>query len=82
VYVNAPLFDILLGEPTLLAVETARASEEVPPKDPSVDRAVIIGATVETAFDAAQVGNRPMLVRVVSQGTEVVRGSVDFSRLE
>jgi hypothetical protein len=82
VYVKAPLFDILLGEPTLVALETERSSDVLAPKKNDIARPVIIGATVEAAFDAGDVGNRSLLVRVVTEGTEVARGSVDFSRLE
>jgi hypothetical protein len=42
----------------------------------------IYGATIETTFDAREIADRVLAVRLVFEGKEILRGSVDFSRLD
>jgi hypothetical protein len=81
VYVTLPSVDVLLGEPTLLALETLR-TPHVDPAPQRGDRDVISGATIEATFNAPSIANRALPVRVVVDGKEVVRVVVDFARIE
>ena len=81
VYVTLPSVDILLGEPTLLPLTTSR-TPHVHPAAEAGSRDVIVGAMIETAFNAPSIANRALPVRVVLEGKEVVRVVVDFSRVE
>ena len=81
-YVGVPPIDILLGEPSLLALAVTRTPNfSLGPADDK-SRPAIMGAVVETAFNAPSIGDRLLAVRVVSAGEELGRVSVDFSRLE
>jgi hypothetical protein len=81
VYVTLPPVDVLLGEPTLLAMETLR-TPHVDAAPQRGDRDVISGATIEAAFNAPSIANRALPVRVVVDGKELVRVVVDFARVE
>ena len=81
VYVTLPSIDILLGEPTLLSLTTTR-TPHVQPAAEAGARDVIVGATIETAFNAPSLANRALPVRVVVDRNEVARVVVDFARLE
>jgi hypothetical protein len=80
-YSGVPLFDILIDEPSLLAVETDRT----PLTTSAMDRemaSVMTGAVIETSFNAPSVDDRVLPVRLLLDAKELVRVSVDFSRLE
>lgn len=81
VYVALPAVDVLLGDPTLLAVGTERTPQVDPARQRS-GRDVLTGATIETAFNAPSIANRALTVRVMLEGKELVRAVVDFQRLE
>ncbi|HTG90848.1 MAG TPA: hypothetical protein VL914_11640 [Vicinamibacterales bacterium] len=81
-YVMLPIFDILVGDPSLLAVNAIRTPHVAPS---SIDRNAgdyIYGATIETAFNALSIADRVLTVRIVSDGKEYGRAVVDFARLE
>lgn len=81
-YVALPPFDIALGEPTLVATQAVRTPHVVPASGDGKTRDFISGATIETMFDARSIGDRALPVRVLSEGKEIARATVDFSRLQ
>ena len=81
-YVTLPAFDILLGEPTLLAINATRAPHITPATGEPGTRDVINGATIEMFYNAPTIRDRILPVRLLSEGKELARVSVDFSRVE
>ena len=81
-YVTLPAFDILLGEPTLVAEQTRRTPHITPASGDVKPRDFIYGATIETSFDARSINDRVLPVRLVSEGKELARATVDFSRFD
>jgi len=81
-YVTLPAFDILLGEPTLLAINAIRTPHVTPATGEPGTRDVIDGATIETFYNAPTIADRVLPLRLFSEGKEVARVSVDFSRVE
>ena len=79
-YTTPPPMDILLGEPTLLAINAIR-TPHVTTGEPGT-RDVITGATIETFFNAPTIADRVLPVRVVFEGKELARASMDFSRVD
>jgi hypothetical protein len=80
-YVALPPFDILLGEPTLVAEQTIRTPHVIPSGDGN-PRDFISGATIEVTFDARAIRDRVLVVRLISEGKELARTTADFSRLD
>lgn len=81
-YVTLPAFDILLGDPTLLAINTIRTPHITPATGEPGTRDVIDGATIEVFYNAPTIGDRTLPVRMLSEGKELTRVSVDFSRVQ
>jgi hypothetical protein len=81
-FVMLPPFDILLGEPTLVARQSIRTPHIIPASGDGKTRDFIAGATIEMAFDAHEIGDRALPVRIVSAGKEVARVVVDFARFD
>jgi hypothetical protein len=82
-YVTLPPFDILLGEPTLLVVQTTRTPHVVPVSGDAVGGGEIMyGATLEASFSALTIGDRALPVRIISPDKELFRAVVEFSRLD
>ncbi len=81
-YATLPAFDILLGDPTLLAINAIRTPHITPATGEPDTRDVIHGATIEVLYNAPTIGDRVLPVRLVSEGKEVARISVDFSRVQ
>lgn len=79
-YTTPPAMDILLGEPTLLAINALR-TPHVTTGEPGT-RDVITGATIETFFNAPTIADRVLPVRLVFDGKELARARVDFSRID
>ena len=79
-YTTPPPMDILLGEPTLLAINAVR-TPHVTTGEPGT-RDVITGATIETFFNAPTIADRVLPVRLMFEGKELARATVDFSRVE
>ena len=79
-YVTLPAFDILLGDPTLLAIDVIR-TPLVTTGEPGT-RDVINGATIETFYNAPTIADRVLPLRLMLEGKEVARMSVDFARVE
>ena len=82
-YTTLPPFDILLGEPTLLAMNAVRTPHiAVVNHDGGGSTEVITGATIETFYNAPTVNDRVLPVRVIFEGEEVARATVDFGRVQ
>ena len=81
-YVALPAFDILLGEPTLLALSAVRSAHTTPATGEPGSRDVINGATIEVFYNAPTIYDRVLPVRLLLEGRELARTSVDFSRVE
>ncbi|RPI57511.1 MAG: hypothetical protein EHM55_01510 [Acidobacteria bacterium] len=81
-YVTLPAFDIMLGDPTLAAQQAIRTPHIVPASGDRNTRDFIAGATIEMTFDARSIQDRALPVRIVSEGRELARVTVDFSRLQ
>lgn len=80
-YVTPPAFDILLGEPTLLGINAVRTPHTTPATGEPGTRDIFTGATIEMFFNAPTIDDRELPVRLFSEGRELVRIDVDFSRL-
>jgi hypothetical protein len=75
---GAPPVDMVLEGPTLVApLETARNGVYG-----SGDRPVLVGATVESTFDAESVGQSVRPVFIHRDGALIARPSIDFSKIE
>jgi hypothetical protein len=81
-YITLPAFDILVGEPTLLAINVIRTPAIVPANGEPGMRDIITGATIEVFYNAPTIADRVLPLRLLFEGTEVARRSVDFSRVE
>jgi hypothetical protein len=81
-YVTLPAFDILLGEPTLLAINAVRIPHITPSTGEPGTRDVIYGATIEVFYNAPTIDDRVLPLRLFFEGREAARISVDFSRVE
>jgi hypothetical protein len=81
-YVTLPAFDILLGDPTLLALNSLRTPHITPASGEPGTRDVINGATIEVFYNAPTIDDRVVPVRLISEGKELARVSVDFSRVQ
>jgi hypothetical protein len=81
-YSTLPAVDVLLGEPTLLATDVIRTPHisYANGQPGSID--VIEGATIEVFFNAPAINDRVLPVRLLLEGKELARASVDFSRVE
>jgi hypothetical protein len=81
-YVALPAFDILLGDPTLLAINATREPHTTPATGKPGTRDVFTGATIEVFYNAPTIADRVLPVRLISEGKELARVSVDFSRVQ
>ena len=81
-YVTLPAFDILLGEPTLLAIDTSRTPQVTPATGEPGTRDVINGATIEVFYNAPTIGDRSLPVRLLFESSEIARVVIDFSRVQ
>lgn len=82
-YKTLPPFDILLGEPTLLAISAARTPQiAIVNQDGGGSTEVLTGATIEVFYNAPTINDRLLPVRVIFENREVARASVDFGRVQ
>jgi hypothetical protein len=76
-YPFLPIIDVLVGDPSYLAIDVRREaimSSAEPPR--------MTGATVEAWFNAQSFENRRLPVRIVMDRQELTRFSVDFGSLD
>ena len=81
-YKNLPPFDLLVGEPTLLAINASRTPHITTVQVDGGTIEVIQGATIETFYNAPTINDRVLPVRMIFEGQEIARVSVDFSRVQ
>jgi len=81
-YTLLPAFDILLGEPTLLAINAVRIADTTPSTGEPGTRDVINGATIEVFYNAPTINDRVLPMRLFFEGREQARIDIDFSRVE
>ena len=79
-YAAVPLIDTLVGEPSYLPLDVTRTP--LLAGVPKGQRAPLTGAVVETTFNAPSFSDRAQTVRIVLDGKELVRTTVDFTTLE
>ena len=78
-YVGLPMIDILIGELSFMTLDVVRTPIVAnSPKGPGSPT----GAVIEAFFNAPSFHDRVLPLRVVFEGKELVRATVDFSRLE
>ena len=81
-YATLPAFDILLGEPTLLAINAIRTPHITLANGRAGRRSTSSsGATIEVFYNAPTIDDRVLPVRLLLEGKELARVSVDFSRV-
>lgn len=80
-YTTLPAFDILLGDPTLLAINSSRTPVLMAGTDGGLSSG-ISGATIETFYNAPTIADRALPLRLLFEGKEVARVGVDFSRVD
>jgi hypothetical protein len=81
-YITLPAFDMLLGEPTLVGIDAVRTPHVTLASGQPGTRDLIYGATIDTFYDATQIADRVLPLRLVFEGKEVARLSVDFSKIQ
>jgi len=83
-YSSLPPIDVLVGEPSFLALDVVRTPQMAPLMSLKNDEktSVMTGAVIETTFNAQSLEDRALPVRVVFDGKEIVRVTADFARLE
>jgi hypothetical protein len=82
-YGELPPSESVLGEPPIASLDVIRTPiHAIASGDRPGSFSPLMGAVVETVFDAAIVGQRNASIRVMVSGQEVTRLTVDFSRLE
>jgi hypothetical protein len=82
-FITPPRYEISLGDPPLGAIDVRRApvygfASNQKPAAP----APLTGAVVESDFDAADVGQSVRAIRLVLEGKEVAKTTVDFATLQ
>ena len=76
-YAFMPAIDVLIGEPSFQGIDVVRAALMTSGTPTSMT-----GAVVEAAFNAPSFHDRTVPVRIVLEGKELARVTVDFSKLE
>jgi len=82
-FMSVPPYDITIGDPPVASLEVRRtANYGFVSNKKQAAPAPLTGAVVESDFDAADIGQAVRPFRVVLQGKEVIRTSVDFATLQ
>ena len=81
-YSTLPKFEISLGDPALLPVESSSSPLISGTKKDGKEGSALTGGVFETAFNAPSIGNASYTVRVAIDGKLIGRATVDFSKLE
>jgi len=82
-FLSPPPYQIVVGDPPVPSLDVRRTviygfTSSQKPATP----APLTGATVESDFDAAAVGQSVRTIRVVLEGKEVIRTTIDFATLQ
>jgi hypothetical protein len=81
-YGDIPPIETLVGAPPIAALDVIRTSITAPASGPKPGFQPLMGAVIETVFDAASLGRTSAPIRILLNGREIKRLTVDFSRLE
>ena len=91
-YVTVPVLDIMLGDPLADGIVTPLTSHTTPqyslpfpvpvPGKKGVTTGSLVGALLETAFEASAIGQTTRRVSVLMDGKELARTTVDFASIE
>jgi hypothetical protein len=81
-YGDVPPIEHVVGAPPIAALDVIRTPITAPASGPKQGFQPLIGAVIETAFDAALVARTSGPIRILLSGQELKRLTVDFSRLE
>jgi hypothetical protein len=76
-----PAFDILLGDPTLLPINALR-TPHITPATGALGHAISSTARRSRSSTTADCRRQGAAVRILSEGKEQARVSVDFSRIQ
>jgi hypothetical protein len=77
-YAAVPPIDILVGEPSFIPLDVVRT-----PVETSGDAGrTLVGGEIDATFNAPSFLDRTLPVRVMLEGKELIRKTVDFSMLE
>jgi hypothetical protein len=84
VFVIVPGYEIALGSPQMDALDVRRTPiSALPASNLKPGTAVaLVGAIIETDFDAAVVGQTTRVVSVRLDGKELARATIDFARIQ
>jgi hypothetical protein len=84
VFVSVPPYEIALGSPDVDTLDVRRTPIWARPASNQKPGAAValIGAIVETDFDATEVGQTKRVVSVSLDGRELARTTIDFARLD
>jgi hypothetical protein len=81
-YGDVPPVEHVVGDPPIAALDVIRTPITAPASGPKQGFQPLMGAVIETAFDAALVARTSEPIRILLGGQEIKRLTVDFSRLE
>jgi hypothetical protein len=89
-YVTVPSFDIIVGDPLAEGVVTPLAAHTTPQYSQpfpalgkkGVTTRSLVGAVLETAFEASAIGQMARRVSVLRDGKELTRTTIDFASIE
>ena len=81
-YGDIPSIENIVGDPPIAALDVIRTPITAPASGRKRGFQPLMGAVIETVFDAASVGQKSEPVRILLNGQEIKRLTVDFSRLE
>ena len=78
-----PPYELTIGDPDIVPVDVVRTPITALLSGKAHDwSAPLLGATIESVFDAVSVGDTVRPVRLSLDGKDVARVSIDFSKLE
>src|SRR5712692_734963 len=81
-YGDIPPIENRVGDPPIAALDVIRTPITAPASGPKPSAQPLLGAVIETVFDAASLGQSSEPIRILINGQEIKRLTVDFSRLE
>ena len=81
-YGDIPPIETLVGDPPIAALDVIRTPITTPASGPKPGAQALLGAIIEAVFDAASLGQSSEPIRILINGQEIKRLTVDCSRLE
>jgi len=81
-YISAPSYDVIAGDPPIEQLDLRRTALYAQASNKKGRQTALSGEIVEADFDAQTIGQAVRPIRVVFEGKEVTKTTVDFARLE